>query len=91
MQKHIFKGTEKIKKNYKVVFKIWAKKKKWTDHPIHPSILPSIKIGGGAWYPVARILGESTERLLKSPLAHTNTGPTVQIRVISYLEGLVVR
>ena len=41
MQKHIFKGTEKIKKNYEVVFKIWAKKKSGpTIHPIpsHPSV-----------------------------------------------------
>ena len=35
------------------------------------------------WYPVAGVLVESTERLLKSPLAHTNPGPTVQIRIIS--------
>ena len=68
-----------------------SQKKKWTDHPIHPSH-PSIKkIGGGAWYPVAGVLVESTERLLKSPLAHTNTGPTVQIRVISLRLGLVAR
>ena len=40
MQKHIFKVTETIKKNYEVVFKIWLKKKKWTDHPSHP--IPSI-------------------------------------------------
>ena len=48
-----------------------GQKKKWTDHPsIHPSH-PSIKMGGGAWYPVAEVLGESTERLLKSlPSAH---------------------
>ena len=54
VQKQIFKGSETIKKNYVVVFKIWAKKKKWTDHPIpsHPSSV-SKKIGGGAWYPVA--------------------------------------
>ena len=44
MQKHIFKGTEKIKKNYEVVFKIWAKKKSGPtihpipSHPIHPSV-----------------------------------------------------
>ena len=54
LQKHIFKGTEKIKKNYEVVFKIWAKKKvdrpSIPSHPSHPSIN---KIGGGAWYPVA--------------------------------------
>ena len=24
VQKHIFKGTETIQKNYKIVFKIWA-------------------------------------------------------------------
>ena len=63
MQKHIFKGTEKIKKNYEVVFKIWAKKKSGpTIHPIHPipshpihPIPSSVNkiIGGGAWYPVA--------------------------------------
>ena len=58
VQKHIFKGTEKIKKNYEVVFKIWAKKKSGpTIHPIpshpipshsiHPSH-PSIKKSAGA-------------------------------------------
>ena len=41
VQKQIFKRSETIKKNYEVVFKIWVKKKKWTDHPI-PSI-PSIR------------------------------------------------
>ena len=34
-------------------------------------IFPVNKIGGGAGYPVAGVLGESTERLLKSlPSAH---------------------
>ena len=34
-------------------------------------IFPVNKIGGGAWYPVAGVLGESTEKLLKSlPSAH---------------------
>ena len=44
MQKHIFKGTEKIKKNYGVVFKIWGKKK--VDRPSHPSH-PSVNIKNG--------------------------------------------
>ena len=48
-----------------------SQKKKWTDHPIHPIPSSVKKIGGGAWYPVAGVLGESTERLLKSlPSAH---------------------
>ena len=75
-----------------------GQKKKWTDHPSinqphptpsHPPV--NKKSVGVAWYPVAGVLGESTERLLKSPLAHTNTGPTVQIRVISLRLGLVAR
>ena len=58
-----------IKKSYLVVFKIWAKKKSGPtipSHPIHPIPSSVNKIGGGAWYPVAGVLGESTERLLKS-------------------------
>ena len=46
MQKHIFKGTEKIKKKYEVVFKIWAKKK---SGPTIPSV--NIESGGDAWEP----------------------------------------
>ena len=53
MQKHIFKGTEKIKRNYEVVFKIWAKKKSGpTIHPSHP-IRPirQYESGQKAWEP----------------------------------------
>ena len=52
VQKQIFKGSETIKKNYEVVFKIWAKKK-WTDHPSIPSIPshPSIKNRRGRLVP----------------------------------------
>ena len=43
-------------------------------HPIPPSPSFRQKIGWGAWYPVAGVLGESTERLLKSrPIAHKLT------------------
>ena len=67
-------GTEIIKKNYVVVFKIWAKKKSGPTIPSHP----------------IRQKNRRPESLLKSPLAHTNTGPTVQIRVISLILALVV-
>ena len=53
VQKHIFEGNETIKKNYEVVFKIWAKKKKLSDHPIHPihpSIHPSVRQYTGREY-----------------------------------------
>ena len=50
MQKHIFKGTETIKKNYVVVFKIWAKKKvDRPSHPIHP--IRQYESGQKAWEP----------------------------------------
>ena len=55
MQKHIFKVTEIDKKNYEVVFKILAKKKKLGDHPSHPShpIHPfrQYESGEKAWEP----------------------------------------
>ena len=42
VQKHIFWGTEIIKKNYVVVLKIWTNKKSGPTilsiHPPHPSI-----------------------------------------------------
>ena len=41
VQKHIFKGTERIEKKYWVVSKIWSKKKSWST--IHPSIHPSTR------------------------------------------------
>ena len=49
MQKHIFKGTEKIKKNYEVVFKIWAKKKSGPTIPSHP--FRQYESGQKAWEP----------------------------------------
>ena len=74
--------------------------------PIHSSIYPYIhpsvrqkKNRRGRLVPRCGILGESSERLeycswevyLKSPLAHTNTGPTVQIRVIPSLLSLIAQ
>ena len=50
--KHILKVYEPVWKKYRVVFEIWAKKKKLPDHPSIPSH-PSIQAGGDAWYPVA--------------------------------------
>ena len=96
MQKHIFKGTEKIKKNYEVVFKIWAKKKKWTDHPIHPSIHPSIpsihpsvnKNWRGRLVPRCGILGESTEKGWNTVWMWRDG--SIQIYVISYYLTLIV-
>ena len=71
--------------------------------PSHPSLRHK-KIGGGAWYPVAGVLGESTERLLKfPPSAHkyraygTNTcnfltfkfGSTMEFKSTLKIETLV--
>ena len=48
-----WKGSETIRKNYLVVFKIWATKKKLTDHPSHPSIQALSRLVRSGWYPVA--------------------------------------
>ena len=53
MKKQIFKGSETIKINYEVVFKILVKKKSGpTIHPSHPSHpIRQYESGQKAWEP----------------------------------------
>ena len=75
-------------KFYKGVFKILAKKK-WIDHPsIHPSVN---KMAGAPGTPWREYWASVLKCCQNPPLAHTNTGPTVQIRLISFQLGLIPR